>query len=154
MKNVPYFAAFFARSDDGWMETEAELADVETTEDITDLMRETAVETAGDPVLLLVEEDDEWFAVVRLDGEEDPRVFLSDGRARSISRLAGLVGRYVIGPVPDGTPDPCGDPALLEDLGADSKHLLGLSERMPAGDALLAVAEEIGFAEEYDRLRG
>jgi putative tRNA adenosine deaminase-associated protein len=152
MMNVSYFAALFARADEGWMGTEAELAEVETAEDVTDLMREAAVETSGDPVLLLLEEDDEWFSVLRMDGEEDPRAFLSDARACSTSRLARLVGGYT-GVVSDDSPDPAGDATLLEDLGVAPGSMLRLSDGMAAGDALLEVAENVGFAAEYDRLR-
>jgi len=64
---VPYFSVAFARSDAGWIGTETDLAEVAGVDDITDIMRETAVETAGDTVVLLIEQEDEWFAVVRLD---------------------------------------------------------------------------------------
>lgn len=152
MMNVSYFAALFARSDEGWIGTEAELAEVETAEDVTDLMREAAVETSGDPVILLLEEDDEWFSVLRMDGEEDPRAFLSDARACSTSRLAGLVSGHT-GVVSDDKPDPTGDATLLEDLGVEAESMLRLSDSLAAGDALLEVAETVGFSAEYDRLR-
>lgn len=152
MMNVSYFAAVFARTDTGWVGTEAELSEVETAEDVTDLMREAAVETSGDPVVLLVEENDEWFAVLRLDDEDEPVVFLSDARAGSASRLAGILVQYV-GVIPEGEDEPCGDPALIEDLGVDAKRLLALCERGAPADALFTLAEEAAFAEEYDRIR-
>ena len=33
---------------------------------------------ADEPVLPFVEREDAWWAVVRVDGDEDPRVFVSD----------------------------------------------------------------------------
>ena len=44
------------------------------------------VADADEPVLLLVEREDAWWAVVRVDGDEDPRVFVSDvaGRGGSL----------------------------------------------------------------------
>ena len=77
-------------------------------------MRETAIETAADTVVLLVEQEDEWFAVVRLDDGGDPRVFLSDApgdpdqRPRTDARTSDRRHRR-------GTPtdDPVGDPGLL-----------------------------------------
>jgi putative tRNA adenosine deaminase-associated protein len=146
---VSYFAAVFARTEQGWVGAQADLADAEAADDIADLMREVAMETEGDPVLLLIEEDDEWFAVMRLDGEDDPRAFVSDVRALT-GRLAGLLGQFAE-EVPDG--EVSGDAALLENLGVEAKRLLELSDRVLPGDALLAVAEETGFAEEFDRLR-
>ncbi|WP_106396802.1 tRNA adenosine deaminase-associated protein [Actinocorallia populi] len=154
---MPYFAAVFAQTDEGWMAAEAELAESETTEDVTDLLREAALETSGGPVLLLVEENDAWFGVLRLDGEDDPRVFLSDGSAAHNSALGGLlteltepVGEHT-GPAADG--DPLGDPALLADLGTDETRLLRLSERAIPTDALTDIAEHAGFTEELDSLR-
>jgi putative tRNA adenosine deaminase-associated protein len=119
-----------------------------------DLMREAAVETSGDPVLLLVEEDDEWFAVVRLDGDDEPRAFLSDGRAGRTSGLAGIFAQFLVADTaaPDD-PDLLGDLELLVDLGLDADRLTTLSERSLPGDALLTVAEQAGFADEFDRLR-
>lgn len=150
---MPYFSVAFARSDAGWIGTEADLAEVAGVDDITDIMRETAVETAGDTVVLLIEEEDEWFAVVRLDDGDDPRVFLSDPRATLTSDLAHMLHERIgdIDEVP--TDEPVGDPALLEDLGIDPAQLTRLGERTLPGDALSVIAEQAGFAEEYDRLR-
>lgn len=151
---VPYFAAVFAQTEAGWQGAEAELSEALGADDVVDLMREAAVETSGDPVLLLVEEEDEWFAVVRLDGDDEPRAFLSDGRAGQTSGLAGLLAQFVVADeaVSDEL-DILGDLELLRDLGLDAKHLTDLSERSLPGDALLAVAERAGFADEFDRLR-
>jgi putative tRNA adenosine deaminase-associated protein len=150
---VPYFSVAFARSDTGWIGTEADLTDVAGVDDIADIMRETAVETAGDTVVLLVEEEDEWFAVVRLDDGEDPRVFLSDPRAVLSSDLARMLHEQIgdVEEVP--AEDPVGDAALLADLGTPPAALTQLGERTLPGDALAVIAEHAGFAEDYDRLR-
>lgn len=150
---MPYFSVAFARTDAGWVGTETDLADVAGVDDITDIMRETAVETAGDTVLLLVEEEDEWFAVVRVDDGEDPRVFLSDPRATLTSPLAHMLHEQ-IGDIDESpTDDPVGDSELLADLGTGPPRLTELGERRLPGDALSVIAEQAGFAEEYDRLR-
>lgn len=151
IRDMPYFAAVFAQTDQGWLGTETELDEAEGIDDVTDLMREVGLETSGDPVLLLVEEDDHWFAIVRLDGEDEPRVFVSDAHAGTTDGLAALLRQPVGEAALEG--DAAGDPALLEDLGLEAKQLLELSERAMPGDALLAVAEQTGFAEEFDRLR-
>jgi putative tRNA adenosine deaminase-associated protein len=150
---VPYFSVAFARSDAGWIGTETDLAEVAGVDDITDIMRETAVETAGDTVLLLIEQEDEWFAVVRLDDGGDPRVFLSDARATQTSELAHMLHEQIgeIDEVP--ADDPVGDPGLLSDLGTEPARLTELGERRFPGDALSVIAERAGFAEDYDRLR-
>ncbi len=51
--------------------------------DLADLAREAAVD--DDTVLVFIEQEDAWFGVVRVDGEEDPRVFLSDAAAAARS---------------------------------------------------------------------
>lgn len=146
-EQVSYFAAVFAQTPQGWVGTEAVLAEAEGVDDVADLMREAAVESYGDPVVLLIEQDDDWFAIVRLDGEEEPRAYVSAVREDG---LGGLF-RQLVGDVPDG--DAGGDPALLEDLGLDAKRISDLGERALPGDALLTVAEQAGFGEEFDRLR-
>jgi putative tRNA adenosine deaminase-associated protein len=150
---VPYFSVAFARTDAGWVGTEADLSEAAGVDDITDMMRETAVETAGDTVVLLLEQEDEWFAVVRHDDGDDPRVFLSDPRATLTSTLAGMLYEQFGTPDDSPTADPVGDFALLADLGTDSARLTGLGERKLPGDALAIVAEHAGFAGEYERLR-
>lgn len=141
------FAAVFARTPQGWVGMEAALAEAEHVDDVADLMREAAVETYGDPVVLLIEQDDDWFAVVRLDGEEEPRAYVSTVREDGL----GALFQPLVGEVPEG--EPGGDPALLEDLGLAAEELGELGESALPGDALLAVAEQAGFGEEFDRLR-
>ncbi|WP_030163370.1 hypothetical protein [Spirillospora albida] len=141
------FAAVFARTPQGWVGTEAVLAEAQGVDDIADLMREAAVESYGDPVVLLVEEGDDWFAVLRLDGQDEPRAYVSTVREDGLGSLIN----QLVGEVPDG--DAGGDPALLEDLGLDAARLADLGDRALPGDALLTVAEEAGFGAEFDRLR-
>lgn len=74
-----YFAALLARTEDGWEASDTELDDVETLSDLADLARETA--TDDEPVLACIEQEGEWFGVVRIEGEDDPRVFVSDAAA-------------------------------------------------------------------------
>ncbi|MFI0354324.1 hypothetical protein [Actinomadura sp. 9N407] len=144
---MSFFAAVFAQTQQGWVGTEAVLAEVEGIDDVADLMREAAVESYGDPVLLLIEEDDDWFAVLRLDGESEPQAFVSTIREDGMSSLF----HQLVGEIPDG--DAGGDPALLEDLGVAGERLSELGDRALPGDALLTVAELAGFGEEFDRLR-
>jgi len=145
---VSYFAAAFARTPQGWVGAEATLDEAEVVDDLTDLMREVAVESIADTVLLLVEEDDEWFGIVRLDGESEPRAYVSTVRDEG---LGGLL-HQLLGDVPDGAPG--GDPHLLDDFGVSADQLAELGERVLPGDALLEIAEQAGFSEEYDDLHG
>ncbi|SCK12498.1 hypothetical protein [Streptomyces sp. WMMB 322] len=74
-----YFAALLARTEDGWEASDTELDDVETLADLADLAREAA--TDDEPVLVCIEQEGAWFGVVRIEGEDDPRVFVSNAAA-------------------------------------------------------------------------
>ncbi|MGW5651861.1 tRNA adenosine deaminase-associated protein [Streptomyces humi] len=85
-----YFAALLARTEDGWEASDTELDDVETLSDLADLARESAPD-ADDTVLVFIEQEDAWFGVVRVDGEEDPRVFVSNAAAAARSSYGELL---------------------------------------------------------------
>ncbi|MEW2620150.1 hypothetical protein [Streptomyces sp. NPDC048106] len=84
-----YFAALLARTEDGWEASDTELDDVETLSDLADLARESSPEE--DTVLVLIEQEDAWFGVVRVDGEEDPRIYVSDAAAAARSAYGELL---------------------------------------------------------------
>lgn len=84
-----YFAALLARTEDGWEASDTELDDVETLSDLADLARESAPDE--DTVLVLIEQEDAWFGVVRIDGEEDPRIYVSDAAAAARSSYGEIL---------------------------------------------------------------
>ena len=84
-----YFAALLARTEDGWEASDTELDDVETLSDLADLAREASPDE--DTVLVLIEQEDSWFGVVRIDGEEDPRIFVSDASAAARSSYGEIL---------------------------------------------------------------
>ncbi|MET7696360.1 MULTISPECIES: tRNA adenosine deaminase-associated protein [unclassified Streptomyces] len=83
-----YFAALLARTEDGWEASDTELDDVESLSDLTDLAREAS---EADTVLVLIEQEDAWFGVVRVDGEEDPRIYVSDAAAAARSSYGEIL---------------------------------------------------------------
>ena len=170
---MPHFAAAFSRRPSGWSGEELDLKDVEDLDGVIEEMRQYGDD--ADLQLLFVEEDDEWFAVVRLDEDGDPRVFLSDGRATESSKLGALFGEAaeVVEPRDDideddeegeeddeeesvqTTGDPVGDADLLSDLGTPAARLLELCAeegQLPA-DVISAVCENAGCLEALDALR-
>src|SRR5881392_3951620 len=99
-----YFAALLARTEDGWEASDTELDDVETLSDLADLAREAAAE--DDTVLVLIEQEDAWFGVVRIDGEEDPRIYVSDAAAAARSSYGEiLLTDELLGKEPGDDPD-------------------------------------------------
>ena len=55
---MPYFAVMLARTADGWVGHELDFDEVEDLEALVDLMRDAGED--DEPVLVLVEEDDEY----------------------------------------------------------------------------------------------
>ncbi|MFJ8081498.1 hypothetical protein ACIQ6Y_12845 [Streptomyces sp. NPDC096205] len=84
-----YFAALLARTEDGWEASDTELDDVETLSDLADLAREASPDE--DTVLVLIEQEDAWFGVVRIDGEDDPRIYVSDAAAAARSSYGEIL---------------------------------------------------------------
>lgn len=106
MLAVAYFAALLARSADRWQARDADLDEIEDLAGLTELMREVSDDEDEEPdtAVLLLEQEDVWFAVVRVDADEDPRVFVSDAAAISRSAYAELLlaaGLAAVGGLPD-----------------------------------------------------
>lgn len=72
---MSYFAALLVPAGRTWTSREAELGVVESLDDLVDTVRGAVDGATG---LVLLEREDEWFALVRVDGEDDARVFVSD----------------------------------------------------------------------------
>ncbi|MDX3643031.1 hypothetical protein [Streptomyces sp. MB09-02B] len=172
-----YFAALLARTEDGWEASDTELDDVETLSDLADLAREASPD--DDTVLVLIEQEDAWFGVVRIDGEDDPRIYVSDAAAAARSSYGEiLLTDELLGREPDddadldsldldgtedGEPDdddddtsaeavphsPVGDTEILDDLGVSEKELRALD----ADDALSSIAEALGASEVLETVR-
>lgn len=174
---MTYATAALARVDSAWFGEELDLAEVEDLDGVVELLREVVGEDA-ETALLFVEEDDEWFAVLRVDADDEPRVFVSDARVITSSDTAALFAEAAIesstddseatddgdedddeddddeGTLADG--DPAGDPALLSDLGTPPARLLALCAeegQLPA-DVISALCESAGCLDVLEKLRG
>lgn len=113
---MAYFAALLARSADRWSARDADLDDIEDLADLADFVRRAWADEEDEPEtgLLLLEQEDVWFAVVRIDVEEDPRLFVSDAAAVSRSAHADLLLGETLVPIgPDG--GLLGEPADTEE---------------------------------------
>lgn len=174
---MPYFAAALARTPSGWTATELDLDEVGDFPVLADILRE--LEDGAETTLLLLEEDDVYVAVVRVDGIDDPRVFVSDTRAGEESRIAALLleeaGRPE--PVPFLVDDeigdevdvvieedepaestdviPAGEADLLADLGTPAATLLELCahEGLLPADVITAIAERAGCLDQLEEIR-
>jgi putative tRNA adenosine deaminase-associated protein len=161
---VSYFAATVARRGDRWSGAEADLADCESLDDLGDVLSDTS----GDVRLLLIEEDDEYAVIIRLDdGDDEPRAFLSDGHAADRYPMAAVVAEDLVEIGGDDLDDeedvppahdsaPFGDVDVVDDLGTTAADLVAMCEHqgtLPV-DLLLAVCEKAGCGEIFEDLRG
>lgn len=152
---MSYFTAVVAREGRRWAAHDVDVDSVEDLGELADELRGMVDE--DEPVLLLVEREDAWWGVVRIDGEDDPRVFVSDAAGAAASPYRSILE------IADGdddeehvaAPGTCaGDFDVLADLGTTPEALREMcdDELLPM-DALAAVAEGAGFAEVLDSLR-
>jgi putative tRNA adenosine deaminase-associated protein len=171
---VSYFAAALARRGGDWTGAEIDLAEVEDLDGVIDVLR-VAVGDDVDTALLVFEEDDEWFGIVRVDDDSDPRVFVSDGRVLETSAIGAILGEGAAVQADDddddddeeddeeddeddprAAGDPIGDAEVVADLGTPADRLLKLCAeegQLPA-DILSVVCESAGCLEPLEQLRG
>jgi putative tRNA adenosine deaminase-associated protein len=164
---MSYFAAVLTRTNDRWRGQDVEIDDCESLTDFGDLLRDFA----GDVRLLVIEQDDEYAAIVRLDDdEEEPRAFLSDGHAADAYPIAAIVAEDLAEIGADDDEDdeldsdippthggaPCGDADIVEDLGTSAGDLLAMCAHagtLPV-DLLVAMCEKAGCGAAFEDLRG
>jgi putative tRNA adenosine deaminase-associated protein len=161
---MSYFAAVLTRAGDRWRAGEADLEDCESLSDLGDYLRDNG----GEIRLLVLEQDDEYAAIVRLDrDEDDPRAFLSDGHAADAFPMAALIAEDLVEIGEDELEDdedappahdsaPFGDADIVEDLGTQASDLLAMCAHpgtLPI-DVLVAVCEKAGCGEAFEELRG
>jgi putative tRNA adenosine deaminase-associated protein len=162
---LSYFAAVLARTGDKWAGEEVGLEDCESLLDLGEVLRDVS----GNVRLLVVEQDDEYAAIIRLDDDEDdePRAFLSDGHSADAYPMAAMVAEDLVEIGEDELQDdedappahdsaPFGDPDIVEDLGTSAADLLAMCAHpgtLPV-DLIVAVCEKAGCAEVFEDLRG
>jgi len=171
---VAYFTAVLARVGKGWKARDVEVDESDSLDTLADALRSVAVD--DQPVLAVIEHEDEWFAIVRVDGEEEPRLFVSDliaagrgGYADMLAPAADVEPELDVdeeeeaaaaeGEGQEAEPRPvavwAGEPDLLEDLGVTGRALRRLVEDNAddPGAVLADVGDRVGFAELLEALR-
>jgi putative tRNA adenosine deaminase-associated protein len=159
---MSYFAAVVTRTRDRWRAVEVSLEDCESLADIGEVARDIP----GDVRLLLVEQDDEYAALVRVDDDDEPRGFLSDGHAADAYPMAALLAEDLVEIGEDELSDdedappahesiPFGDAEIVEDLGTSAADLLSMCAHegtLPI-DVLVAVCEKAGCGQAFEDVR-
>jgi putative tRNA adenosine deaminase-associated protein len=162
---MSYFAAALVCSGGRWRGHEVDVDDCESLSDLGDVL----TDFRGDVRLLVIEQDDEYAAIIRLDsGEAEPRAFLTDGHAADSYPMAEMIAldleAVVAPPDPEDDEDvppvhesaPFGDAAIVEDLGTAASDLMAMCVHqgtLPV-DVLCAVCEKAGCVDEFEALRG
>ena len=115
---MAYFAALLARYADEWQARDVDLDEFDDGMGLVEFIREAAEDEEPDTAVLLLEQEDVWFAVVRLDLDEDPRVFAADLAAVRRSGYADLLTADALAPLgADGTPlEPIAHVAAAEEV--------------------------------------
>lgn len=156
---VTQTAIALARGGGSWSAHELDLAAAPDLDALVDLLRDLSEDVA----LGFVEEDDEYLAVVRVDGESEPRVFLSDRRVLGSSELAERLFADALPVVAPTEADddgpallaaPAGDTDLLDDLGTPGEVLIELmaEEGMLPRDVVAELGERAGCGDALDVL--
>lgn len=174
---MSYFAAAVVRGPGGWTSSEVDLSGVADIEEVADRLRD--VDGAGGVAVMFVESDDSYLVILRVDEDDDLRVFGSDAMFAEESRLGALLLGDVEEPVleiedvieadeesdddeeSDAAPpaptdaDPVGDADLLADLGVPAHKLLQLCahEGMLPSDITAEICQLMGCADEMEELR-
>jgi putative tRNA adenosine deaminase-associated protein len=170
MTFVAYFTTVVARTGSSWRARDVEVDEHDELEDLADSLR--AAGSGDGPVLAVIEHEDEWFALVRVDGEDDePTVFVSDLAAVSKSRYGALLAAAeppgeaeeppateeddAPAPAPRSDSTWAGEADLLDDLGVSGPHLRKLVADLGDDPAavLAEIGEQAGFAELLENLR-
>ena len=120
---MAYFTAVVAQAGSSWRVRDVEIDKHETLDELADALRGVALDQG--PVLAVLEHEDEWFALVRVDGDDDARLFVSDLPAASRSIYAELVGPAAdVEPEDDLDDDPLDDAVDVdEDADADGDEI-------------------------------
>lgn len=169
---MAYFTAVIARTGHGWKARDVEVDDASSLDELAAALRSAAIDEQ--PVLAVIEHEDEWFALIRVDGEDEPRLFVSDFGASARSHYAALLASAADVDVDeddeesleDGDDDEqdddepqvlawAGDPEILEDLGIPARELRKIAEDSgdDPGRVLAELGETVGFAEQLEALR-
>lgn len=85
---MSYFSAVICRNGSGWRALDVDLEDLESLDEVGDHLRAAS---HGGPVLAVLEREDEWFALIRVDDDNEPRVFVSDLDATQRSHYAEML---------------------------------------------------------------
>ena len=145
------FAVVVYREDEGW---EAGMLPDRLVEDLDGLVAAVRQQPGGGSAIGFVDVADEFLVALRVRGDGEARLLLSDASAAGDWDLAARVLDRID---PDGAPSedvvPAGDLDIFGDLGLDSAELLEILSDLDAyaDEMLTSIGQRVGFAAALDR---
>jgi putative tRNA adenosine deaminase-associated protein len=115
---VSYFTAVLARHSRGWRVLDLDVDDAEDLDDLAELVRGSLPGLGLG--LAIIEREDSWFALIRVDDDGDPRPFVSDLRESLRSRYGVVLESAADIDVPDDL-DGLADVSVDEDADEDDE---------------------------------
>jgi len=94
---VSYFSAVIGRNGSRWRALDVDVEDLDSLDEVAEQLQAVG---HGGPVVAVLEREDEWFALIRVDDDSDWRAFVSDHDASQRGHYAALLA-----PVADLEPD-------------------------------------------------
>ena len=139
---MSYFSAVIGRHGSRWRALDVDVEDVESLDELADHMR--AASHDDGPVLAVLEREDSWFALLRVDAgtDDDCRAFVSDLQAIERSQFADLLA-----PVADLELDEYAD--LRQSVGTAAQDGVGARDEEPE-DAEDAEDADAGEGDDED----
>ena len=161
---MSHVATVLIRTGGNWSARELDITEAEDVDTVADAVRDS-LDTGDGPAVLFVEENDEYFAALRLDDvDAEPRVFLSDVRAVESSEMAAVLYGDSEDVVDldeddeDSPPldvEPGGDDSVFADLGTPTAELRALctAKGMLPSDIIATICERAGCSEAWEEMR-
>lgn len=149
---MSYFTAVIGRAGAGWRALDVDLEDAESLDELTALLRSAS--RSGEPVVAVVEREDEWFAFVRVDDEEECRAFVSDLGAAESSHFGDLLApigdvelpQYAELRVSSSQAGPGDDLDELDEPDDDSDDVVAVADPLAPGATTQAAHGDLGVA--------
>jgi putative tRNA adenosine deaminase-associated protein len=86
---VPFFTAVMASDGNAWRARDIDVEDAADLDDLASTLRAAAHK--DHPVLAVIEAEDQWFALVRVDDDDGARIFVSDLTSASAGHYGPVV---------------------------------------------------------------
>lgn len=154
---VPFFTAVMASDGDGWRARDVDVEDASDLDDLAATLRTAAHH--DQPVLAVIEAEDQWFALVRVDDDDGARIFVSDLPSASAGHYGPIVSAAVdvdvnLPPDPDLVSDEADSAGDETDPAVDDYDLAAALDGRPSPAASIRAGDSADAVEGAERPSG